>query len=43
MNPATPDPEMLEALEILLNWEELQEESEWDTLTDLEEVEDEST
>jgi hypothetical protein len=43
MNPATPDPEMIKMLELLLNWEEVNEEPEWETLVDLSEVEDEAS
>jgi hypothetical protein len=41
MDPKKPDPELLEELELLLNWEEISEESEWETILNLEEVEDE--
>lgn len=45
MNPSTPepDPELLEQLDLLLNWDALNEESEWETVQELDEVEDEST
>jgi hypothetical protein len=43
MNPATPDPEMLKMLDLLLNWDEVNDESDWETLEDLSEVEDESS
>ncbi len=35
----TPDPEMLKELDILLNYDTLDEESDWDTMADLDAVE----
>jgi len=39
MDPKTPDPEMLKQLEFLLEMETLENETDWETLSQLDELE----